>query len=110
MLNNHPQTAYAGATTPTPTCDPAKSTCKFATLPVPKTSKLDQAAVEKINLDSYPLIPTIDDHVLLIYQEGMKKGNNLHVFSKDGDCMTATPDFMSPYAHNDNYDLGDYGT
>ncbi len=107
MLNSSSHSVSAGATTPT--CDPAKSTCKFTALPMPKTSKLDQAAVEKINLDSYPLVPTINDHVLLIYQEGVRKGNNLHIFSKDGDCMTATEDFMAPYATSNNYDLGDYG-
>jgi len=99
----------AQASTPTPTCDPAKAPCKFTPLPEPKASKLDQAAVQKIDLTAYPTIPTITDHVLVIYQEGLRKGNNLQVFSKVGDCMTATDDFMKPFAGN-TYDLGDYSS
>jgi hypothetical protein len=94
ILNSATYTVSAGAVAPTP-------------FPEPKPGKFDQAAIEKIDLDTYPLVPTITDHVLSIYKEGVRKGNNIHVFSKIGDCMTATPDFMAPYASN-NYDLGNY--
>ena len=65
--------------------------------------------MQKIDLASYPVVPTIDDHILVIYQEGVRKGNNLQVFSKVGDCMTSTVDFMQPFAGSD-YKLGDYAT
>ncbi len=90
-------------------CDPAAATCKFAPLPEPKLGKFNQAAIEKIDLTTYPLVPTISAHVLAIYQEGLRKGNNLLVFSKVGDCMTATEDFMKPFASGD-YTLGDYAS
>jgi len=90
-------------------CDSAAATCKFAALPEPKPGKFDKAAIEKIDLTAYPLVPTISAHVLAVYQEGLRKGNNLLVFSKVGDCMTATEDFMKPFASGD-YTLGDYAS
>jgi hypothetical protein len=88
-------------------CDPAKAACAFAPLPEPKPSTIDLAEISKIDLDALPLVPKITDQVQLIYQQGVKNGNNIHVFSKVGDCMTATDDFMKPYAGTD-YSLGAY--
>jgi hypothetical protein len=103
------RTVYAGGPTATPgaPCDPQKATCKFVAAAEPKSGKFNQAAVEKIDLQSYPLVPEVSAHVLAIYQEGMKKGNNIHVFSKVGDCMTATDDFMKPFTQS-GYSLGEY--
>jgi hypothetical protein len=112
VQSNHLSVIYADTaqkSTPTPTCDPAKSRCKFTLLPQPQEGKFDQVTIQKIDLASYPTVPTIDDHVLAIYQEGVSKGNNLQVFSKVGDCMTATEDFMKTYAGT-NYDLGIYSS
>ena len=42
-----------------------------------------------------------------VYQAGLKQGNNPHVFSKLGDCMTENPYFLGPFAEG-KYDLGEY--
>jgi hypothetical protein len=88
-------------------CDPVEASCKFTPLAAPKLVKLDLAEIGKIDLDTLPLVPEVTDQVQLIYTEGVKKGNNIHVFSKVGDCMTATEDFMRPYAAS-GYSLGEY--
>lgn len=87
---------------------PQQTPGSFVPLPEPQAGKFDQAAVVKIDLKSYPIVPQIPaDHVLAIYQEGLRRGNNPRVFSKVGDCMTATPDFLEPIGKGD-YELGAY--
>ena len=90
-------------------CDPVKGTCKFTALPEPKPVKLNEAEIARIDLTTLPLVPKITEHIKAIYQEGLKKGNNIHVFSKVGDCMTATDDFLKPFSEA-GYSLGDYGS
>jgi hypothetical protein len=97
-----------GAQSPSPTpC--GNVTCPFVPLPEPKLGQFDRAAVAAVDLKSYPILPKIPGHVLDVYQEGLRRGNNPRVFSKVGDCMTATPDFMEPFGKGD-YALGDYAT
>ncbi len=76
-------------------------------LPEPKLGQLDKEAIAKIDLEASPILPKISDHVLAIYQDGLAKGNNPDLFSKLGDCMTATEDFMVPFAKKE-YSLGEY--
>ncbi|HLY24709.1 MAG TPA: hypothetical protein VKQ72_00110 [Aggregatilineales bacterium] len=97
------------APSPTPPCDPTQTTCTFTPLPEPKTSKYNEAEVKKIDLTVYPLLPEIDNHILVWFEEGQKHGNNIHVFSKVGDCMTATASFLRPFSGGD-YNLGDHAS
>jgi hypothetical protein len=93
--------------TPAATCAPGQELCAFTPLPEPKSGKLDQAAIAKLDLTTFPAVPEIPAHVSAIYQEGLRQGNNPRLFSKVGDCMTATPNFLIPIASGD-YDLGSY--
>jgi hypothetical protein len=86
-------------------CNPEP--CQFAKLPPPKQTKLDEAAIAKIDLEKYPIVPEINDYVKAIYAEGKQRGLNARIFSKVGDCMTATPDFLEPIGKGD-YTLGKY--
>jgi hypothetical protein len=89
---------------------PKQTPGSFVPLAEPQAGKFDQAAVAKIDLKTYPVVPTIPaDHVLVIYQEGLRRGNNPRVFSKVGDCMTATPDFLEPIGKGD-YELAAYSS
>ncbi len=97
----------ASAATPAPTCAPGAKPCGFTPLPEPKAGKLNQTALSQIDLKTYPLVPDIPDQIVAIYQEGLRRGNNPRVFSKVGDCMTATDDFLVPIGKAD-YDLGSY--
>ena len=59
-------------------------------------------------LEDIPVLPELTDHARAIYERGIEAGNNPHVFSKVGDCMTATTEyFLGPFGE-DNYDLGEY--
>ena len=105
---NQPAHAARLQQKPAPGCEPGKSPCSFAPLPEPQAGKFDLAVTAKIDLKSYPLVPQIPaDHVRAIYQEGVRRGNNPRVFSKVGDCMTATPDFLEPIGKGD-YALDTY--
>ena len=73
------------AAAPPPTCAPGSNPCGFTPLPEPRLAKLDQAALAKIDLKTYPAVPAIPDQIAAIYQEGVRRGNNPRIFSKVGD-------------------------
>ncbi len=91
----------ASSQTPTPTCGPSTTPCKYIPLPEPKQIKFDQAAVAKIDLKGFPIVPTITSNVSAIYAEALRRGNNPRVFSKIGDCITATPNFLESFYRKD---------
>jgi hypothetical protein len=64
--------------------------------------------VSDIALEDYPVLPVLTDRARAIFEAGQAAGNNPRVFSKIGDCMTASAHFMAPFGAGD-YDLGDYG-
>jgi hypothetical protein len=56
-----------------------------------------------------PVIPTISDHVIRIYQLGLQLGNNPNAFSKIGDCGSTPAWFLGDFDRNPQlYNLGDY--
>lgn len=71
-------------------------------------SGFDPASVADINLDEIPILPEITETAREIYLLGHEAGRSPHVFSKVGDCMTASPNFMVPFSTPDGYDLGEY--
>ncbi len=68
----------------------------------------DPAAAAAIQLDDIPVLPQITDTARQIFARGQQAGRDPHVFSKIGDCMTASPNFMVPFSTAGGYDLGDY--
>jgi hypothetical protein len=92
----------------TPTSTPAK----FVKLTEPKEptgTDLDMTDIDKIDISTLPTVPPISSHVLSIYLEGKRLGNNPKVFTKNGDCMTDTPHFLMPFGQGKSgYDLGTY--
>lgn len=101
--------SLASSQTPTSTCGTSTTPCKYVPLPEPKQIKFDQAAVAKIDLKGFPIVPTITSNVNAIYAEGLRRGNNPRIFSKIGDCITASPDFLEPIYKND-YALDSYAS
>lgn len=74
----------------------------------PELGNFDIASIEDINIEDYPVLPELTDHAREIYQRGTESGNNPQIFSKVGDCMTASYwYFLGPFADGD-YDLGEY--
>lgn len=95
-----------GVFAPTPT---ASASGQFKPVAEPKIGKFDPASIANIDLKAYPIVPEVSNYVSVIYQEGRRLGNNPSVFSKVGDCMTATEDFMAPFAKGD-YNLDQYAS
>jgi GDSL-like Lipase/Acylhydrolase family len=58
-------------------------------------------------LADYPILPGVSARALEIYQAGLAKGRDPHVFAKVGNCMTASPDYLAPFSTS-TYDLGQY--
>jgi hypothetical protein len=56
-----------------------------------------------------PVIPTISDNVIQIYQRGLAMGNNPHSFSKIGDCGGTPAWFLGDFDRGPEfYRLGEY--
>ena len=73
----------------------------------PELGSFDLASVEDIVVEEYPILPELTEHAQVIYEAGLEMDNNPQVFSKVGDCMTATYEyFLGPFGEG-NYDLGD---
>jgi hypothetical protein len=73
----------------------------------PELGDFAEADVADIVLEEYPVLPELTEHARRIYAAGQEMGSNPRVFSKVGDCMTASPDFMWAFGIGD-YDLGEY--
>jgi hypothetical protein len=74
----------------------------------PEFGTFDPESITDIVVEDYPILPEVTENARLIYARGLEAGNNPHVFSKIGDCMTATTEyFLGPFG-TDDYDLGDY--
>lgn len=73
----------------------------------PELGDFDPTSVEDIVVEDYPILPELTDHARDIYNAGLEMGNNPQVFSKVGDCMTATYEyFLGPFGDG-AYKLGD---
>lgn len=65
------------------------------------TAKLDASVVAQIT-------PGIRSAMRAVALKGKKLGNNMHAFSKVGDCMTDHPTYLNPFGYG-SYSLGQYG-
>lgn len=73
----------------------------------PELGSFDPTSIEDIVVADYPILPELTDHAQVIYAAGLEANNNPHVFSKVGDCMTATYEyFLGPFGDG-VYDLGE---
>ena len=82
----------------------AQETVSF---PRPTMGDFDEASLIAIDLEALPIIPEVTETARAIYAMGQAMGNEPTRFSKIGDCMTASEEFLTPFG--DEYDLGDYG-
>lgn len=78
-----------------------------AVLPTPVLGALDLAAVSRLDLRAYPVLPVISAHARQIYRQALAQGSNPRAFIKVGDCMTANPYFLVPLGAQD-YALGPF--
>ncbi|MGB1286271.1 MAG: hypothetical protein ACPG7F_07055, partial [Aggregatilineales bacterium] len=73
----------------------------------PEFGSFDPESIADINIEDYPILPELTDYARIIFERGKETGRNSQVFSKVGDCMTASEPFMTPFG-GDDYDLGEY--
>jgi hypothetical protein len=59
------------------------------------------------NWQDYPVIPTVSQRAVEIYQQGIAMGNDPHRFSKIGDCQSITTYFLAPFEDPKLYSLGE---
>jgi len=114
--------ACVSATTPVPLATPTGIAPALSVIPEltetpvealprpvpPVFGEFDPATVNEINLADFPVLPVISPTVRVIYQAGLARGHNPHVFAKLGDSMTDNLHFLVPLSEGD-YDLGEYG-
>jgi hypothetical protein len=55
-----------------------------------------------------PILPTVSQRTIQIYQQGLTLGRDPHRFSKIGDCQNVSSYFLSPFEHPAAYRLGQY--
>src|SRR5579859_2256660 len=96
-------TATRAASTAPPTAAPAA----IAHPPTAVFGGFNPASVSSIELDDYPVVPTISANARAIYAAGLARGNRARVFSKLGDCMTENPFFLVTFSQH-QYNLGKY--
>ncbi len=87
---------------------PALAQDETIDLTPPELGDFDPDSIADIAIEDFPVLPETTAHARLIYELGVEEGNNPRVFSKIGDCMTATVQyFMGPFGTGE-YDLGEY--
>jgi hypothetical protein len=73
----------------------------------PELGSFDLTSIDGIVVEDYPILPELTDYAKVIYEAGLEANNNPRVFSKVGDCMTATYKyFLGPFGDG-NYNLGE---
>jgi hypothetical protein len=77
------------------------------TFPRPAAGDFNAAALAGVNVADLPVIPQLTETARAIHAYGQTLGNHPRRFSKIGDCMTASPEFLTPFG-GDDYDLGEY--
>lgn len=82
----------------------------FQPLPLPVEGPLDEAAIRRIDLKAFPILPDVTanaDYLRAIHREGLRREANPNVFAKVGDCMTASENFLIPFA-TPGYELDNF--
>jgi hypothetical protein len=59
---------------------------------------------------SLPILPSVSQTALQIYEHGLELGNDPHAFSKIGDCQSITTYFLAYFDMPGFYDLGPYAS
>lgn len=88
---------------PEPTNDPVTAMAS----PEPSDEPAPTSQEADLTVLTAPIVPSVSERMREVYAQGIANGRNAEVFTKVGDCMTASPDYLFPFA-SDRYVLGDY--
>ena len=99
------KTATPGSFAPTKTILSVSSSpiIKPASNEVPATATPDTRPTPKYWRE-WPVVPTLSDRARAILRDGIQKGNDIHSFSRIGDCQSEPAVFLGIYA-SDQYSL-----
>jgi hypothetical protein len=86
------------APTLAPSATPAPSSEGGGATPVPRLAPEDWK--------KWPIVPTVTDRAIEIYQQGLAMGNDPRAFSKVGDCQSIKEAFMGYFDIPTRYKLG----
>ncbi|OGN72227.1 MAG: hypothetical protein A2X25_00770 [Chloroflexi bacterium GWB2_49_20] len=102
-------TVPAGQTSLTSTPDPTqpRPTPEFTSSPTPDYSPTPDLRLKPEQWQDWPIIPEISPRAIQIYEQGLALGNDLHAFSKVGDCQSIPEAFLGIYDKPGQYDLTD---
>jgi hypothetical protein len=91
----------APVSTPTPSAEPAPPTSEPTDAPQPTTEPVP------LTLLTAPIVPAVPARMREVYAQGIENGRNPDVFTKVGDCMTASETYLFPF-DGGTYDLAEY--
>jgi hypothetical protein len=101
-----PATLETTGTAPSPT-HPASASATASPEPLPSLPSLTPSPLPPDFWQSLPVIPSeISPRVREVYRLGQELGNQAHIFTRIGDCASATPAFLVGFDRN--YNLGEY--
>lgn len=102
----------ASMTTPAPSQTPQKGTASPARVQTvtqtQSASLTPRTPPDPSAWKFYPVVPTLSDTAIQIYQHGVLMGRDPHAFSKVGDCQVSTERFLEGFDQPGAYRLGDY--
>lgn len=87
--------------------DPTHVTIEQAT-PEEENTAESVPTEQVISLGDLPVVPAISPTTLQIFRHGQELGRTPVSFSKVGDCLTASPNYLIPLGTPGAYDLGVY--
>jgi hypothetical protein len=95
---------------PTPIPPASETATKTQKAPSPLApTNTDEPTLGPDSWKLQPVVSTISDRVIQIYQRGLELGNNPRAFSKIGDCGTTPTWFLGDFDRGpEYYRLGDY--
>jgi hypothetical protein len=96
--------------TPSIAADPTPTAVTFVPLPEPTEALVSESDLADIDLRALPILPDFSANAAFLrslYLEGKRRALNDRAFSKVGDCMTASPNFLVPFGTG-SYTLAEY--
>ncbi len=99
-----------GCSATAPATDPTETTAPPSPEPTsePTVESPQPTAQESdITVLTAPIVPEVPPLVHEVYAQGAANGRDPGIFTKVGDCMSASADYLFPYSDG-TYDLGEY--
>jgi hypothetical protein len=99
----------SGCSSASPAPQPTQTSAPPSPTPTSEPTSEPQPTAQEPDLTvlTAPIVPEVPQRMREVYAQGIADGRSAGVFTRVGDCMSASPDYLFPYA-NGVYDLGEY--